>query len=254
MIFELRSGMLSPLIFSLLIIYQPITCFQVNFDPQPELSWPFSLDDCQELAANQPARWKETFKFCMTLFFNKPSDLPDSSDQSNPLRGVPMTTDAQFRGIEDIRAGVIPLMALKRFDQDFASADGDDDDVDDTFFIKKPINDNDDDDDDDDGDDFGVKGLWQKSYRRKKWPSVISRAVLRTRRQHSLSINSALWGAVHHLRGHQLYCMRRRKNKSKSVMLEPESKALMVDVQPYLVDPVEMTRGADGLVGRWHDL
>ena len=38
------------------------------------------------------------------------------------------------------------------------------------------------------------------------------------------------------------FCMMRRKNKSKSVMLEPESKALMVDVPPYLVDPVEMRR------------
>ena len=34
----------------------------------------------------------------------------------------------------------------------------------------------------------------------------------------------------------------RRKNKSKQVMLEPEAKALMVDVPPYLVDPVEMRR------------
>ena len=38
------------------------------------------------------------------------------------------------------------------------------------------------------------------------------------------------------------YCMMRRKSKSKSVMMEPESKALMVDVPPYLVDPVEMRR------------
>ncbi|XP_070195997.1 tyrosine-protein phosphatase Lar-like isoform X3 [Littorina saxatilis] len=38
------------------------------------------------------------------------------------------------------------------------------------------------------------------------------------------------------------YMMMKRKNKSKSVMLEPESKALMVDVPPYLVDPVEMRR------------
>ncbi|XP_025110636.1 receptor-type tyrosine-protein phosphatase F-like isoform X2 [Pomacea canaliculata] len=38
------------------------------------------------------------------------------------------------------------------------------------------------------------------------------------------------------------YLMMRRKNKSKSVMMEPEAKALMVDVPPYLVDPVEMRR------------
>ena len=38
------------------------------------------------------------------------------------------------------------------------------------------------------------------------------------------------------------YYIMRRKNKSKQVMLEPEAKALMVDVPPYLVDPVEMRR------------
>lgn len=38
------------------------------------------------------------------------------------------------------------------------------------------------------------------------------------------------------------YFMMRRKNKSKSVMMEPESKALMVDVPSYLADPVEMRR------------
>lgn len=47
------------------------------------------------------------------------------------------------------------------------------------------------------------------------------------------------------------FCIMRRKNKSKSVMLEPESKALMVDVPPYLVDPVEMRRQHYQTPGGW---
>jgi hypothetical protein len=38
------------------------------------------------------------------------------------------------------------------------------------------------------------------------------------------------------------YFILRRKGKSKSIVMEPEAKALMVDVPPYLVDPVEMRR------------
>ncbi|XP_070209337.1 uncharacterized protein [Littorina saxatilis] len=174
-----------PLILCLLAALPPIACFQTHLGQPSRQYSPSSLDDCMDLATNQLARWKQVYGVCIAMFLSKtrPPSHPPFGSQSNALKGVVMSTDAQYSGHSDINIGVTPVYEhersdggmMKRAEETIGNGEA---------FQAEFSNDN-------KGEDRPQMGNSRDDG--QAWLSVMRRAVrLRTRRQHSLSINSAL--------------------------------------------------------------
>ena len=180
-----RPVMWLPLILSLILALPPIMGFKTSFGQHPGLFRPSSLDECVHLATSQLARWKQVYGVCISMFLSKARHPQGpATDLANAVNGVVVNTDARYRELSDINTGVTSVYAHKRSDEEIQADDVPDhgERFQEGFFNQT--------DDDDNGD--------QKRWQQKEgggheaWLSVFRRAILRTRRQHSLSINSAL--------------------------------------------------------------
>ena len=177
-----------PLVLSLTLALPPIMGLKTSLHQHHGLFRPSSLDDCVHLATSQLARWKQVYGVCISMFRNKGRNPPGppSVGLANPDNSIVLNTDARYREVSDINTGVTSVYTHKRSDDGIQAVDAPDNA---DHFQEGMLTQTDDDD------DKSEEKRWQTKEPgdgHQAWLSVFRRAILRTRRQHSLSINSAL--------------------------------------------------------------
>jgi hypothetical protein len=208
------------LVLTVVFVAQPIAAFQTSYSQRAPLLRPNSLEDCIRLATNQLARWKEVYGVCYTLFLkgNRHGDqnqrISTNSWQSSSSGGLSpgfsqnnqaansddyvMTSNAQFR---DATTQMTSLFAQKR-----KSEVEREDTVYDPVALKRDDNnehDNNNNNIDNTSEEREAEDRMENNEMRRRrssddldrdnyWNNVWRNALYRNRRQHSLSINSAL--------------------------------------------------------------
>ena len=167
--------MLLPLALSLIIATPPIMSLETSHQ-RLGLFRRTSLADCAYLAASQLQQWRRVYSLCVNKAMKKPRLLPGSDPWKRP-GGVTLATERQYSGVTDSYVGVSQssLLTLKHSNVNSGHTPPKPDPFD-TTISKSP-----------NGGDGGGEGKQEGV-----WQNIVRRTVLRSRRQHSLSINSAL--------------------------------------------------------------
>ena len=189
-----------PLVLSLVLALPPITGLDTSFAPPPRLFPPSSLDECLHQAANQPARWRQVYGgACLSAFLTKARNSPEPASAAG--LGVVVATGARYRELKDIQAGVTAVYTTHKRSGGGVQGGGDGANSSGGGRFGEGVSGLAEDEEDDRGDDGSGRRTTTTTKKKKKekrksggqaWLSVFRRAVMRTRRQHSLSINSAL--------------------------------------------------------------